>query len=80
MVRIVYHAGAINLSEELAMPEKLQKLKDRRDVGQVVFLIEQFMAAREHSSCCAGQEAMLEADRVPWKQWLTRDWKPTGAA
>ena len=38
-----------------------QRLKNRRDIGQVIFPIEQLMAARELSSCCAGQEAMLES-------------------
>ncbi len=62
------------------MPQKPAKLKDYRDVGKVVFPIEQLMAARENSSCCAGQEALIETGRVPWKQWLLRGWKPTGAA
>ena len=60
--------------------EEPRRMKDRRDIGEVVFLIEQLMAAREVSSCCVGQEQMLETGRVPWKQWLKRDWKPTGAA
>ena len=38
-----------------------QRLKDRRDIGQVVFPIEQLMVVRELSSCCAGQEAILES-------------------
>ena len=38
-----------------------QRLKDRRDIGQVIFPIEQLMAVRELSSCCAGQEAILES-------------------
>ena len=36
-------------------------LKDRRDVGQVVFLSETMTAARELSSCCVGVEAALES-------------------
>ena len=57
-----------------------QRLKDRRDVGQVIFPIEQLMAARELSSCCAGQEAMLEAGQVLERQGDENDLKPTGAA
>jgi hypothetical protein len=65
---------------ELDMAEKSRELKDYRDIGEVVSPIEQLMAARTSSSCCMGQEAMLECDRVPWKQWVAMDWKPTGAA
>ena len=36
--------------------------KDRRDIGEVVFLIEKMMAARENSSCCIGVEAALETN------------------
>ena len=57
-----------------------QRPKDRRDVGQVIFPIEQLMAARELSSCCAGQEAMLEAGQVLERQGDENDLKPTGAA
>lgn len=35
--------------------------KDRRDIGQVVFLSEKMAAARELSSCCVGTEAALES-------------------
>lgn len=38
-------------------------VKDRRDIGQVEFLIDKFMAARALSSCGAGQEVMLETNR-----------------
>jgi hypothetical protein len=62
------------------MGEKPRELKDYRDIGDVVSPIEQLMAARTSSSCCVGQEAMLETDRVPWKQWVSKEWKPTGAA
>lgn len=62
------------------MSEKSRGLKDYRDIGEVTFPIEQLMAARAASSCCVGQEAMLESDRVPWKQWFSDSWKPTGAA
>ena len=37
-------------------------IKDRRDIGEVVFPIEQMMAAREMSSCCVGIEASLETN------------------
>ena len=36
--------------------------KDRRDVGQVVFLSEKMEIAREISSCCVGTEAYLETE------------------
>jgi hypothetical protein len=38
--------------------------KNRRDIGEVVFPIEQMLAARDMSSCCVGVEAMLE-DNAP---------------
>ena len=37
-------------------------MKDRRDIGQVVFPIEKMIAARELSSCCVGVEAALETN------------------
>lgn len=36
--------------------------KDRRDIGQVVFLSEKIAESRELSSCCVGAEVALEAD------------------
>ena len=36
--------------------------KDRRDIGQVVFLMKKMNAARELSSCCVGVEAALEGN------------------
>ena len=39
------------------------KMRDRRDVGQVVFLSEKMAAARELNTCCVGVEAALETDR-----------------
>ena len=41
-------------------PHKIQPSKNRRDIGEVVFLIEKMIAAREISSCCVGIEAALE--------------------
>lgn len=41
---------------------KYPPTKDRRDVGQVVFLNEKMNAARELSSCCIGTEAALETN------------------
>jgi hypothetical protein len=41
---------------------KYPPTKDRRDVGQVVFLNEKMEAARELSSCCVGTEAALETN------------------
>jgi hypothetical protein len=55
-----------------------QRSKNRRDIGQVIFPIEQLMAARELSSCCAGQEAMLDACQILERQG-DDDWNPTGA-
>ena len=49
--------------KEEAMPKrKYPPTRDRRDVGQVVFLSEKMDAAREFSSCCVGTEAALETD------------------
>ena len=57
-----------------------QRLKNWRDIGQVIFPIEQLMAVRELSSCCAGQEAMLESGQSLERQWNKNDWRPTGAS
>ena len=54
--------------------------KDRRNVGQVVFPIEQLMTARALSSCCAGQETMLESCRILDVPRDSEDWRPTGSA
>ena len=45
---------------------KHQPMKDRRDIGDVVFLSETMAAARESSSCCVGVEAALasKADSI----------------
>ena len=40
--------------------KKYPPTKDRRDIGQVVFLSEKMATAREISSCCIGTEAALE--------------------
>ncbi|GAB5468106.1 MAG: hypothetical protein Kilf2KO_11360 [Rhodospirillales bacterium] len=45
--------------------------KNRRDVGEVVFLSEQMAAARELSSCCVGVEASLTS-RVDYGEILKR--------
>ena len=37
-------------------------MRDRRDVGQVVFLSEKMAAAREMNTCCIGVEASLESN------------------
>lgn len=37
-------------------------MKDRRDIGRVIFPIEKILAAREVSSCCVGVEALIEQD------------------
>lgn len=38
------------------------KSRDRRDIGEVVFLSEKMEAARQISSCCVGVEATLETN------------------
>lgn len=38
--------------------------KGRRDIGQVEFLMEKLVSARETSSCCVGVEAALETNRI----------------
>jgi hypothetical protein len=40
--------------------EKHSPSKNYRDIGEVVFLSEKMIAAREISSCCVGIEAALE--------------------
>lgn len=42
--------------------KKYPAVRDRRDIGEVVFPIEIMIAAREISSCCVGVEAALEAN------------------
>ena len=42
--------------------KKYPKIKNRRDIGEVVFPIEKLNAAREISSCCVGTEVYLETD------------------
>lgn len=42
--------------------DKSDRLKDRRDIGQVVFVQEKIMTARNRSSCCVGVESAIEAD------------------
>ena len=44
------------------MDRKRRTIRDRRDVGQVVFLMEKFIATRELGSCCISTEAALEFD------------------
>ena len=38
------------------------RMKDRRDIGQVMSPIEKMLAARQMSSCCVGVEALIEQD------------------
>jgi hypothetical protein len=57
-----------------------RRTKNRRDIGQVVFPIEQLMMARSLSSCCAGQEAMLAKGEQIVDPEKDLGWKPTGAA
>lgn len=59
-------------SRELDMAHATDVLKNYRDIGAVVSPIEQLMEAREHSSCCVGQEAMLESGRVPRRRLVLR--------
>ena len=44
------------------MDRKHPPMRDRRDIGQVVFLSEKMAAARELNSCCVGVEAALETN------------------
>ena len=37
--------------------------RDRRDIGQVVFLSEKMSVARAQSTCCIGAEALLSDGR-----------------
>lgn len=48
------------------------RAKNRRDIGEVVFPIEQMLAARDMSSCCVGVEAMLEDNARPIRQRLEK--------
>ena len=60
------------------------RLKNRKDIGRVEFLIDKLMSTRSLSSCCAGQEAMLETNRGLELQDKVRECDPnasqTGAA
>ena len=52
------------------------RVKNRKDIGRVEFLIDKFMAARSLSSCCAGQEAMLETNQGLEEQDQVRESDP----
>ena len=56
--------------------QKHPPVKDRRDIGEVVFPIEKFIAAREISSCCVGVEAALETNSklINVRTSRVRDW------
>ena len=55
--------------------KKYPPIRDRRDIGEVVFPIEKMLAAREISSCCVGVEAALETDsKLITKRTRVRDW------
>jgi len=62
------------------MPQ--DRIKNRKDIGRVEFLIDKLMAARSLSSCCAAQEAMLETGEGLDLEKRDRDPNPskTGAA
>ena len=45
------------------MDNRYTKSRDRRDIGEVVFLHEKMQMAREISSCCVGTEALLESNQ-----------------
>jgi hypothetical protein len=61
------------------MVKNLYPLKDRRDIGRVSFPIEKLMASRELSSCCAGQEAMLETRQEIEVEGKSSPFRMTGA-
>ena len=58
------------------------RIKNRKDIGRVEFLIDKLMAARSFSSCCAAQEVMLETGGGLDMEERERDPNPskTGAA
>jgi hypothetical protein len=62
------------------MPQ--DRIKNRKDIGRVEFLIDKLMAARSLSSCCAAQEVMLETGNRLDMEERERDPNPskTGAA
>ncbi|MBL8909000.1 MAG: hypothetical protein JNM20_20180 [Rhizobiales bacterium] len=62
------------------MPQ--DRIRNRKDIGRVEFLIDKLMAARALSSCCAAQEAMLETGNRLDMEERERDPNPskTGAA
>ena len=45
------------------MDNRYPRTKDRRDIGEVVFLHEKMQMAREISSFCVGTEALLESNQ-----------------
>ncbi len=45
------------------MDRRYPKSRNRRDIGEVVFLHEKMQMAREISSCCVGTEALLESNQ-----------------
>jgi hypothetical protein len=48
-------------------------MKDRRDIGGVVFPIEKMLAARQISPSCVGVEALLEIDAKSIARTARRD-------
>ncbi len=59
------------------MTRKHPPSRDRRDVGQVVFLSEKMATAREFSTCCVGVEAALDSDHG-FKALLRKLGRPQG--
>lgn len=51
-------------------------MRDRRDVGQVVFLDETMKAARELHGCCVSVEAALETNQSGITRLLQRLYGP----
>ena len=56
--------------------KKYLPVKDRRNIGEIVFPIEKLIAAREISSCCVGVEAALEINSqlITVRTSRVRDW------
>lgn len=56
--------------------QKHPPVKDRRNIGVIVFPIEKLIAAREISSCCVGVEAALETNSklITVRTSRVRDW------
>jgi hypothetical protein len=63
IIRKAHTVDVLHLGLEAAMTDKKPApMKDRKDIGEVVFPIEKLTAARAASSSCVHIEAVLESD------------------